>query len=202
LRKEGLSDVVVYDLLFFLYTCSSWYFFSLVIIPASDEYVNIKYNICMDMKTKVTLHNWLEPAAKQEIKRIRYDVFVVEQKVPPEEELDAFDAVSLHILVHTEIQDGTFLPVATGRLLPDGHIGRVAVMKPFRKMGIGSLIMTELEKQAIKRGMVAIELDAQLQAVPFYNRLGYSAFGNIFTDAGILHRKMRKKLSFQNDENV
>ena len=192
----------MYDLLFFLYTCSSWYFFSLMIIPASDEYVNIKYNICMDMKTKVTLHNWTEPIANQEITRIRHEVFVIEQKVPQEEEMDTNDEISLHILVHVMKNDGSFSPVATGRLLPDGHIGRVAVMKPFRKMGIGSLIMTELEKQAIKRGMVAIELDAQLQAVPFYNRLGYNAIGNIFTDAGILHRKMRKKINFQNDENV
>jgi len=153
------------------------------------------------MKIKVTLHKWHEPIANQEIKRIRYKVFVTEQKVPVEEELDAFDAVSLHILVHVGNQDGTFFPVATGRLLPDGHIGRVAVMKAYRKMGIGRLVMAKLEEQAEIQGVNIIELDAQLQAIPFYERLGYRASGNIFTDAGILHRKMKKNLNQQRDEN-
>ncbi len=156
----------------------------------------------MKTDTKVTLHKWDELTANQAIKKIRHEVFVVEQSVPAEEELDAFDAVSLHILVHIKHGNNTLCPVATGRLLPDGHIGRVAVLKPYRRMGIGGLVMTELEKQAGIQGLETIELDAQLQAIPFYERLGYCAFGNIFTDAGILHRKMRKKLTIQSEEGT
>lgn len=176
-------------------------FFS-VIIPASDEYVNIKYNIFLEMEVKITLHDWSKLCVNQEIMSIRHNVFVKEQKVPPEEEPDAFDAVSLHILVYIVSQNGTLFPVATGRLLPDGHIGRVAVLRPYRHLGIGKRVMFELEKQAKIRGMDKIELDAQLQAIPFYERLGYGPYGNIFTDAGILHRKMRKNLNIQNEENT
>jgi predicted GNAT family N-acyltransferase len=151
-------------------------------------------------ETKITFHHWKEPVASKIMKQIRYQVFVKEQNVPAEEEIDTYDPVSLHILVHMKNDEGYPIPVATGRLIPDGHIGRIAVLKPYRGMGIGRLVMEVLEKKAMEKGIKSVELDAQLRAISFYEKLGYVSFGGQFTDAGILHKKMKKKLINRNDE--
>lgn len=118
---------------------------------------------------------------------IRRDVFVLEQRVPVELELDAFDAVSLHALA----RDGD-AALGTGRLLPDGHIGRMAVRREARGAGIGSLLLTALMQQAQHRGDPAVVLHAQLTARGFYERHGFSAEGEVFMDAGIEHIAMRR----------
>ncbi|BFN37252.1 GNAT family N-acetyltransferase [Fidelibacter multiformis] len=151
-------------------------------------------------ETKITLHRWQEPAARHIIQKIRYEVFVEEQKVPVEEEIDRFDPLSLHILVHLKTRNGVYEPVATGRLIPDGHIGRIAVLKGYRGRGIGLLMMEILEKKAMDKGISTVELDAQLQALPFYEKAGYIAYGGVFMDAGIQHKKMKKILNNRNDE--
>ncbi|KUK55682.1 MAG: GCN5-related N-acetyltransferase [Marinimicrobia bacterium 46_47] len=151
-------------------------------------------------ETKITLHRWQEPAACHVIQKIRYEVFVEEQKVPADEEIDRFDPVSLHVLVHLKTRNGVYEPVATGRLISDGHIGRIAVLKPYRGRGIGLLMMEVLEKKAMEKGISTVELDAQLQALPFYEKAGYIPYGCVFMDAGILHKKMKKILNNRNNE--
>ncbi|MBK4735718.1 GNAT family N-acetyltransferase [Noviherbaspirillum pedocola] len=117
---------------------------------------------------------------------IRFEVFVDEQRVPPEMELDEMDAVSLHALA----LDGD-RPVGTGRLLPDGHIGRMAVRREARGHGIGSLILNTLLAAAKARGDASVLLHAQLHARPFYERHGFAVEGDVFMEAGIAHVLMR-----------
>lgn len=132
----------------------------------------------------------------QEAFSVRMQVFVIEQKVPEEEELDAYDASAIHLLarVKTSTQDSKI--VGTARLLDKGNglgkIGRVAVLKEYRGMGVGAALMAKLEMTTIEEGFREIVLEAQLHAIPFYEKLGYIAEGGIFLDANIEHRLMRK----------
>ncbi len=124
--------------------------------------------------------------------RIRTIVFVEEQEVPLELEMDEYDAVATHFL----LRDGE-TPLATARLV-DKHglakIGRVAVLKEARGRGLGLLLMQAVIEEAKHRGFTESVLDAQTYAVPFYARLGYVAEGEEFDDAGIPHFLMRRKL--------
>ena len=123
---------------------------------------------------------------------IRTTVFVEEQEVPLELEMDEYDAIATHFL----LRDGE-TPLATARLL-DKHglakIGRVAVLKEARGRGLGLLLMQAVIEEAKRRGFTESVLDAQTYAVPFYARLGYIAEGEEFDDAGIPHFLMRRKL--------
>ena len=133
---------------------------------------------------------------------VRMRVFVEEQHVPPEEEVDGYDVDpetntrAVHVLGRL---DGE--PVATGRLLldvPEGevpHIGRVAVLAEHRRSGHGRAIMSALHEEARARGFEGVTLAAQLHAMPFYERLGYVARGPVFLDAGIEHRDMDLRLA-------
>lgn len=124
--------------------------------------------------------------------RIRTIVFVEEQEVPLELEMDEYDAVATHFL----LREGE-MPLATARLV-DKHglakIGRVAVSKEARGRGLGLLLMQAVIDEAKHRGFTESVLDAQTYAVPFYARLGYVAEGEEFDDAGIPHLLMRRKL--------
>jgi len=126
---------------------------------------------------------------RQQILYIREQVFIVEQKVPPELEVDEQDPLSRHVLLFSEAT-----PVATGRLSADGHIGRVAVLRSHRHQGYGTQIILKLEQLARVAGLKKVGLAAQLQALSFYENLGYHAVGEIFMDAGIEHRQMVKLL--------
>ena len=119
---------------------------------------------------------------------IRQEVFVEEQRVPAELELDDYDAVSIHALA----LDGK-TSLGTGRLLPDGHIGRMAVRREVRGSGIGSKLLQALMQQAQQRGDSAVVLHAQLSAVGFYQHHGYTSEGDVFMDAGIEHIAMRHR---------
>jgi predicted GNAT family N-acyltransferase len=118
---------------------------------------------------------------------IRHIVFVEEQKVPAQIELDGFDAVSLHALAF----DAQGMAVGTGRLLPDGHIGRMAVLRTSRGAGVGAALLRALMAAARERGLHEVQLNAQTHALPFYERFGFAAEGDEFDDAGIAHRVMR-----------
>lgn len=122
-------------------------------------------------------------------RQVRHAVFVVEQSVPLEIELDDQDAVSIHAVAY----DGQGRPLGTGRLLPDGHIGRMAVRKAWRGQGVGSLLLNALMDAARRRGDAEVVLDAQLHARPFYARHGFVEEGGTFMDAGIPHRVMRRR---------
>ncbi len=118
---------------------------------------------------------------------VRYAVFVEEQKVPADIELDEFDPLSLHALAI----DRQGRVVGTGRLLPDGHIGRMAVLREARGRGVGSALLQALMQAARARGDREIALSAQTHAIPFYVRFGFIAEGGEYDDAGIPHRRMR-----------
>ncbi len=131
---------------------------------------------------------------------VRMIVFVEEQAVPPEEELDALDLTALHFLARRADlpPDDPESVVAAARLLDKGggvgKVGRVAVLGAHRGRGVGSLLMRFIEETARAQGFTRLSLDAQCQAIPFYERLGYGAEGEIFLDANIEHRRMHKSL--------
>lgn len=127
---------------------------------------------------------------------IRKEVFVEEQNVPIDEEIDAFDVIG-GACTHLLIEKDTGEAIGTGRVrLVDayGKIQRVAVLKKFRKYGIGRAIILELEKLAATQGATASKLDAQVHAIGFYEKLGYTVQSDIFLDAGIEHVLMVKTL--------
>ena len=120
---------------------------------------------------------------------IRFTVFVEEQGVPRQMELDEHDPLCLHAVA---FEDET--AVGTGRLLPDGHIGRMAVLKNWRGRGIGGRILGKLMESARARGDDAIVLSAQVHAVAFYRAHGFVEEGGEYLDAGIPHQDMRRRL--------
>lgn len=121
---------------------------------------------------------------------LRFAIFVGEQNVPPGIELDDFDAKCVHAIAY-DVDDKA---VGTGRLLPDGHIGRMAVIKEWRRRGIGAEILEALIAEARKRGHSQVVVSAQLQAAEFYRNHGFVAEGKVFEEAGILHQHMHKQL--------
>ncbi|MEU8983621.1 GNAT family N-acetyltransferase [Streptomyces sp. NPDC048309] len=134
---------------------------------------------------------------------VRKDVFVAEQGVPEDIEYDAYDADALHVLAVRA--DG--VPLGTGRLLHGeaaaaktagdltaGSLGRLAVTREARGLGVGAALVGAIEDAARARGLAAVDLHAQTRALGFYERLGYVAYGAEFPDAGIPHRAMRKAL--------
>jgi predicted GNAT family N-acyltransferase len=122
---------------------------------------------------------------------IRHEVFVLEQAVPAELELDELDAVCLHAVAYDP--DGQ--PIATGRLLPDGHIGRMAVRKSGRGGGVGGAVLQALIAAARQRGDRQVMLNAQTHAASFYARHGFVQEGAEFMEAGIEHVAMRVQLN-------
>ena len=127
---------------------------------------------------------------------IRWDVFVHEQAVPAELEIDEADKTAKHALISV---DGA--PAGTARLLlntpnqGESKIGRVATRAAFRGRGLASALMLFLEAEAVRQGQTKVTLDAQVSVIPLYERLGYVAYGPVFDDAGIDHRKMSKPIS-------
>lgn len=118
---------------------------------------------------------------------IRFRVFVAEQGVPAEIELDEFDAVCCHAVA---LADGE--PVGTGRLLPDGHIGRMAVVPEWRGRGVGAALLEALIAEAGRRGMRRLALSAQTHALGFYAGFGFEPEGEVYEEAGLPHQAMRR----------
>lgn len=126
--------------------------------------------------------------------KIRNQVFVKEQGVPLDREIDNYEAYTIHFVLYQD----TETPMATLRLLPleDGKIKvqRMAVLKEFRKKGLGKVIMEAAETFANEHDYQQLVLGAQLTARDFYQRLGYQTEGEIFLDADIEHVTMTKTL--------
>ena len=120
---------------------------------------------------------------------IRYEVFVDEQNVPEDLEIDGLDGEAKHVLTFVDE-----VPIGTGRILSDGHVGRVAVLKNFRGLGIGKSIMKELIKCAQDLSLEKVWLSSQWHAHSFYLDLGFVCVGEIYKEAGIDHIKMFKTL--------
>jgi predicted GNAT family N-acyltransferase len=137
---------------------------------------------------EVRLGAWID--LRDEAAPIRYAVFVDEQKVPAEIELDDWDALSLHALA----LDAQGRVLGTGRLLPDGHIGRMAVLQSARGQGVGTALLRALLQAARARGDREVVLSAQTHAMPFYEKAGFIAEGDEYDDAGIPHRQMRRRM--------
>jgi predicted GNAT family N-acyltransferase len=139
-------------------------------------------------KIQVQLGSWEE--LRNEASAIRFEVFVQEQQVPLELELDEMDRLSLHALAF----DAQGRAIATGRLLPDGHIGRMAVLSSERKKGVGALVLQTLVDAAKLKGYAQVLLGAQIHAKGFYDRQGFVEYGEVFLDANIAHIMMKKVL--------
>jgi len=136
------------------------------------------------MACTVRILAWREalPLARQ----VRESVFIAEQGVPRELEWDEWDEPSEHAVVFDA--DGS--PVGTARLLPNGAIGRMAVLKERRGQGVGRKLLEALLQRARRRKMARVTLHAQTHAAGFYRRFGFSERGGEFLEAGIPHVEM------------
>lgn len=140
------------------------------------------------MSLHIELLSWREARARA--LPIRMEVFVNEQGVPAEMELDEWDAEADHALAFEGAE-----AVATGRLLHDGRIGRMAVRAGFRGRGYGAAVLSTLVDRARTRGMDTVFLHAQTHAVEFYRRQGFVETGPAFMEAGMPHQAMRQDLA-------
>ena len=136
----------------------------------------------------VRLVDWA--AAAEPLRAVRTAVFIVEQRIPANLEWDADDARSVHALA----ADAGGVPIGCGRLLPDGHVGRMAVLAPWRGRGVGAALLLRLVAAAQARGDARVVLNAQVQAMPFYARFGFAPVGAPFVEADIPHQAMARAL--------
>ncbi|MFJ9456148.1 GNAT family N-acetyltransferase [Kitasatospora sp. NPDC101447] len=137
------------------------------------------------------------------VREVRREVFIVEQNVPEELEYDRYDGTSVHLLAVGPGGAG----LGTGRLIfgeqareltggVEGRVllGRLAVLPVARGTGLGAELVRAIEAAGAERGASEVELHAQVQALGFYERLGYVAEGSVYDDAGIPHRTMTRQL--------
>ncbi|MFC3606746.1 GNAT family N-acetyltransferase [Stutzerimonas tarimensis] len=134
---------------------------------------------------EVRIADWHDDNA--DLRRIREQVFIVEQAVPPDLEWDAEDTDAVHFLAF----EGDYA-IGTARLLPDAHIGRVAVLRDWRGMHVGVALMNAVVAEAERRHMTEQYLTAQVHATRFYERLGFRVVSEEFLEAGIPHVEMTR----------
>ena len=135
----------------------------------------------------VRVTDWPRDAAK--LRAVREAVFIVEQRIPEDLEWDGDDPTSMHVLA----EDAAGRPIGCARLLPDGHIGRVAVLREWRGRGVGDALMRSLLDVARARGQRRVVLHSQVHACAFYRRLGFVAEGGVYDEAGIPHQTMARE---------
>ena len=123
------------------------------------------------------------------IRHIRHAVFTEEQHIDSRLDFDGKDKDAVHVLAFC---DGR--PAGTGRMLDEGHIGRLAVLKDFRGQGLGARMVRALLREAENRNLKEVWLGAQKQAVGFYESLGFSSYGEAYTEVRIEHVHMKKVL--------
>jgi predicted GNAT family N-acyltransferase len=124
--------------------------------------------------------------------KVRREVFIVEQQVPEEEEIDQYEDECTHVVMY---DDGK--PVAAGRLRNYEGVGkmeRICVLASHRKHGLGKKVMDQLEGLAKEKGFKKVKLNAQTHAEGFYEKIGYQTISDIFMDAGIPHVTMIKEI--------
>ncbi len=124
-----------------------------------------------------------------EITKIRIKVFVEEQGINSEIDFDGLDQIAMHVLVYDQNQ-----AIATGRLLEDGHIGRIAVLKKSRSLGAGSCALQALTDNAQQQGIARVYLGSQTHATGFYEKFGFVICSDVFIEAGIDHVTMEMLL--------
>lgn len=138
---------------------------------------------------KVVVADWMQQ--RDALGCVRRAVFIDEQGVPEEMEWDRDDAVSTHWLA----LDADGQPIGCARLLPDGHIGRMAVLPGWRRRGVGHALLAAVIAAGRARGDAWLRLSAQTHAVGFYTRAGFERVGREYEEAGIPHVEMRKRLT-------
>ncbi len=148
---------------------------------------NDQHDDTSNSSLQVKTATWHDDSAT--LKAIRFEVFVEEQKVPADEEIDKWDPISIHAIAWV---DGN--AAACGRLLPDGHIGRMAVRKAFRGKQIGAAVLAHLIEKARQRGDLEAVLSAQTHAIGFYEKFNFVAYGPEYLDCDIPHRDMKRSL--------
>lgn len=126
------------------------------------------------------------------ISSIRKTVFVIEQSVPEDIEMDELDTVAQHVLAFV---DG--IPVGTGRITAEGRIGRMAVLREYRGRGVGRDILRALVDIGRSYSVDTLCLSAQCHAIPFYERMGFVAQGDVYEEAGIPHRWMEQPIRLE-----
>ncbi len=139
----------------------------------------------------ITIRSGAWETLQDAVSDVRRTVFVKEQGILPENEFDDTDSVCTHFAAF----DDAGRPVGCARLLPDGHIGRVAVLKPQRGRGTGRLILETVLTYARNHGFSLAILNAQTQARGFYETLGFTACGEPFAECGIPHITMSRSLA-------
>jgi predicted GNAT family N-acyltransferase len=125
---------------------------------------------------------------------IRKEVFIIEQQVPINEEYDELDKTAVQFIVYDRDKA---VGAARFRIVNQkGKVERVCVLKDYRKKGVGKLMMDAIEQYVKRQGLTLekLVLSAQLTALPFYEKLGYIAYGDIYLDANIEHKSMFKSL--------
>lgn len=123
---------------------------------------------------------------------VRRTVFVAEQNVPEEEEIDQHESEAVHFVLY---QDGTAAGAGRFRVLDGiGKVERICVLKEYRKTGAGIAVMNEIEEYAKSQGITTLKLNVQTHAIPFYSKLGYETISEEFLDAGIPHKTMKKTI--------
>ena len=140
------------------------------------------------MNYKIEFGSWQN--LSQYAKGIREQVFIQEQHIPENEEWDDLDFFSVHFIIFDQDQ-----AIATARLLPNNSIGRVAVLQSYRGLGIGIKLMQEIILIARKEQRNFLKLSAQVQAIPFYEKLGFTCEGVGYLDCNIPHIDMMMNLS-------
>jgi len=135
----------------------------------------------------ILIRSWQE--AEKDAFKVRRAVFILEQGVPEELEIDEFDSSALHALAY---HDNVCIGTARLHMSNDGsgQIGRMAVLAGFRNRGLGLQIMNVLIGVAQSKGLSSLMLHAQVDVIPFYEKLGFRADGPIYDEAGIPHRNM------------
>jgi predicted GNAT family N-acyltransferase len=137
-----------------------------------------------------TIHTVTWHDAEPLLREVREAVFIREQGVSAELEWDDKDNACQHVLALSNSGKA----IGCGRILPNAHIGRIAVVQEWRGKKVGTAILEGLLAYASDKGYPEVNLDAQVQALPFYQHFGFVAEGEEFLDANILHRKIRMKL--------
>jgi predicted GNAT family N-acyltransferase len=143
---------------------------------------------------EIRVVSWSEAIAPA--RAVRERVFIEEQNVPRELEWDEWDEASQHAVALDE-QGGC---IGTARLLPDGRLGRMAVLSEWRRRGVGTALARALIERARQLGLQRLLLHAQTHAAPFYRRLGFIEQGSVFQEAGIPHVEMTRNLPREDAE--
>jgi predicted GNAT family N-acyltransferase len=142
------------------------------------------------MAISFTIAQSVWPENAQLIQQLRETVFVIEQGVDKKIEWDGRDHLCLHAIAFSD----TNIPIATGRILPSGHIGRIAVLASWRSQSVGTGVLNKLIEVAKQAKLEKVYLNSQTHALAFYQRFGFISEGPVFMEAGIPHQRMTRLL--------